>query len=110
MPQARGEVPASKAQRIVEAVVALREAEVERDLAITAALKAGGSVREVAAIAGLSPSRIAQIGHANGWPSEAQKDARDRLRQQNLEWRRWIEDGIARVLAKQEAEWQDNGE
>lgn len=61
------------AERIVRAVEALAAAKVERDQALTDALKAGASVREVAAVSGMSERQVQTIGHNNGWPSPAQK-------------------------------------
>lgn len=100
MPQPRGDVPRRHAQRIVEAVVAFEAAKVERDAAIAAALKAGGSTREVGALTGLSQTRVAQIGHAHGWPTAQQQSERERHRAELAQWRQFIEDSIARVLDK----------
>lgn len=98
MPQARGEVPKAHAQRLVDAVVGLKAAHVERDAAIVAALKAGGSIREVAEIVGMSHAGVLKIGHAGGWPTEAQRTARETRRQELAEWTRRVEEGIARIL------------
>lgn len=69
----RKPVPEEQAARILRAVEALEAARVERDQAMTDALKAGSSLREVAAAAGMSVSQTQKIGHANGWPTPAQK-------------------------------------
>lgn len=55
------------------AVDALEAAKVERDAAMVGALKAGASVREVAAAAGMSVTQVQKIGHRDGWPTPAQK-------------------------------------
>lgn len=60
----------------------VEQSKVERDAAIVAALLAGGSVREVAKVAGMSPSQIQVIGHAGGWPSSSQRAARAEKRRQ----------------------------
>lgn len=75
-PQPRGDVPAEHAARIRAAVTAVEKSKAERNAAIVAALLAGGSVREVAKVAGMSPSQIQVIGHAGGWPSPQQRSAR----------------------------------
>ncbi|MFE5703405.1 transposase family protein [Rhodococcus koreensis] len=41
--------------------------------AVVAALLAGGSVREVARITGLSPNTVERWGHAGGWPERGQR-------------------------------------
>lgn len=60
------------ARRIVEAVQALEAACAERDVAMADALKAGASVREVAAAAGTGVTQAQKIGEDNGWPTAAQ--------------------------------------
>lgn len=72
----RKKVSDEHAARMIEAVRALEAAKVERDQAITAALKADASIREVAACSGMSTSSVQVIGKANGWPSDAQRKRR----------------------------------
>lgn len=82
-PQPRGEVRPEHAARIRAALKDIEQSKAERDAAIVAALKAGGSVREVAKVAGMSASQIQIIGHAGGWPSVEQRAARAEQRRQN---------------------------
>ena len=76
----------------LDQLAAAREA---RDAAIVAALLAGGSVREVAAVAGMSTTTIQQIGHAGGWPSKDYKRARAETRARNRAWQETLERGLA---------------
>jgi hypothetical protein len=69
------------AERLVGAVDGLAAAKVERDQAVTDALKADLSVRAVAAITGLSTRTVQDIGHANGWPTAAQRKRWDAKKQ-----------------------------
>ena len=77
------------AERIVRAMDALAAAKIERDQAITDALKAGASVREVAAVSGMSDRQVQNIGHANGWPTAAQKKRWDAEKAYRAAWRSW---------------------
>jgi hypothetical protein len=61
------------AERLVAAMRGLETAKVERDAAVTAALKGNLSVRDVAKLSGLSTTTVQKIGHANGWPTAAQR-------------------------------------
>ena len=56
----------------------MREAQKLYELATAQALEAGGSIREVGEVTGLSTTTVQKYGHANGWPSpgrRAQLDA-----------------------------------
>lgn len=64
--------------RIHAALTAREEAEAELRAAVVAALKGGGSIREVAIIAGMSTNTIQRWGREGGWPTAAQR----------LEWER----------------------
>lgn len=83
----RRRVSEEHATRIFRAVEALEAAKIERDQAMTDALKAGASVREVAAAAGMSDRQTQTIGHANGWPTPAQKK---RWADDQAERDRWV--------------------
>lgn len=76
-PQKRGLVPDAEAARLRAAVErraqVVADAEAEVRAAVTAALLAGGSVREVARVSGLSPTTVEKYGRAGGWPSAEQK-------------------------------------
>ena len=69
-PQKRGVVPTAEEQRLRAAVVGAEAAEKELRAAVVAALVAGGSVREVARVSGISVNTIERWGRAGGWPSK----------------------------------------
>ena len=73
MPQPQGIPPDDAIERLVAATDALAAALAEREAAVVDALKRGGSVRQVSAISGLSDKTVQRIGHANGWPTAAQR-------------------------------------
>lgn len=64
----------------------MEAAKTERDAAVTAALKADLSVREVAAISGMSTRTVQNIGHANGWPTAAQRKRWDDKKAADAAW------------------------
>lgn len=97
-PQPRGIVPPEHVETIQMAIAQVGAAYAARDAAITAALLAGGSVREVATLTGMSPTTIQKIGHAGGWPSKTQKAARAKLRQENAEFADMM--SAAEIMAK----------
>lgn len=76
MPQQKGEVPAKLARRLEAAREAFRAADAERDAAVLAALRAGGSYREIARFIGLSVPTVARIGERHGWPDQKELDRR----------------------------------
>ena len=80
--------PEDAVARLVAAMQGVKDAYTERDQAVADALKAGGSVREVAAITGMSTTTIQKLGHDNGWPSEAQKR---RWAAEKAERQRWVD-------------------
>lgn len=90
MPQRRNVPPEEHAERIVKALAALKAAHEERDASIADALKAGGSVREVARIAGLSERTIQTIGHDNGWPTDKQRAAWEAEKAERARWQSLI--------------------
>jgi hypothetical protein len=75
-PQRKGVVPDAEARQLLAAFDAYEQARVARDAAIVAALKAGGSLRQVHALCGMAESHIQKIGHDGGWPTAKQKAAR----------------------------------
>lgn len=91
MPQQRGIPPREAAERVIGAQAALKAAKLERDAALASALNAGGSVREVAAIAGMSERQVQNIGHANGWPSESIKRRRAQEAADRQRWHDAVE-------------------
>lgn len=72
-PQTRGIVPEPDVQRIKAALVLRDEAQQQVELAVADALKAGGSVREVAASTGISTTTVQKYGRAHGWPTSQQR-------------------------------------
>ncbi|MBY4381895.1 helix-turn-helix domain-containing protein [Rhodococcus fascians] len=98
-PQRRGFVPTVEEQRVRAAVIGAAEAEKELHAAVVAALIAGGSVREVARVSGISVNTIERWGRAGGWPSKAQSAAwakaradQQALRARQAEARRRLEE------------------
>lgn len=91
-PQPRGIIPPDPARRLAEARDAREKADDEFRAAVVAALKANGSIREVAELSGLSTRTVQDWGHAEGWPTAAQKKARAEAKaRRREELRRLIE-------------------
>jgi hypothetical protein len=78
--------PVEKAERIVAAMQAMKDAKAERDAAIADALNSGGSIRMVADVAGMSPNAIQAIGRANGWPNAKIRKERAAREAENVRW------------------------
>lgn len=100
-PQKRGEIPDADRDRILaaqQADAAAHEAFVQ---AVVDALKHGASVREVATLTGLSPRTVFAWGHANGWPTAAQKKARDEIAAANAAYRQRVEQVRSRLEREQ---------
>ena len=70
-------VPPQMAARLAELARARTEADAALKVAVVEALKAGGSVREVMRMTGLSTQTVSRWGHAGGWPTPAQVRARE---------------------------------
>jgi DNA-binding NarL/FixJ family response regulator len=68
-PRKKHSVPELQAQRIVDALAARTEAQLQVEQAVFNALNAGGSVREVAALSGLSGTTVQKYGRTRGWPA-----------------------------------------
>jgi hypothetical protein len=85
--------PVEKAERIVAAMQAMKDAKVERDLAIADALNSGGSVRMVADVAGMSTNAIMAIARANGYPSKKIVAEREAKAAENARWQQLAELG-----------------
>ncbi|NKR61714.1 hypothetical protein GS907_24610 [Rhodococcus hoagii] len=85
-PQKRGLIPDPERARIVAALAAREAAEAELRAAVVAGLLAGGSVREVAALTGMSTNTIQRWGREGGWPSAEQKAERSAKRAENDAW------------------------
>ncbi|WP_457948334.1 hypothetical protein ACTAQI_20405 [Pseudarthrobacter sp. alpha12b] len=82
-PQTRGIVPEPDVQCIKAALVLREEAQHQLEIAVADALKAGGSVREVAASSGISTTTVQKYGRSHGWPTSQQRAGweADRARQ-----------------------------
>lgn len=100
MPQQKGQVDEAQAKRLIAAMVGMEAARLERDAAITAALKAGGSTREVAAVVSMSPAQVAVIGRKGGWPTKDQREARDKHKAEIAEWNVWLDRGLEALRAE----------
>ena len=76
-------MPEQDVQRIKAALVLRDEAQQQVEQAVADALKAGGSVREVAASTGISTTTVQKYGRAHGWPTDEQRAGweADRARQ-----------------------------
>lgn len=92
-PRRKGEIPDDHAAALTAAVEADTAAKAAKDearaqlaAAVVAALKAGGSVREVARFCGISRITVEKWGHDGGWPTAEQKAKWDAERQANAEW------------------------
>jgi hypothetical protein len=90
-PQHRGLIPPPVQQRLTAAMAAAEQADEELRTAVADALKAGGSVREVAAFTGMSTNTIARWGRERDWPTAEQKAARAAGREKRDEWHAQIE-------------------
>lgn len=101
-PQKRGLVPEPEARRLVSAIErraqVVADADAEVKAAVTEALLAGGSVREVARVSGLAPTTVEKYGRAGGWPSEEQRAAWEAERQQGRDIRAQLD--VARRVAE----------
>lgn len=84
-PQPRGIVPPKRAEEVVAARDAKDQADERFRAAVVDALKAGGSIREVAQLAGISTRTVQDWGHAGGWPTLAQKRAKAEARARRAE-------------------------
>lgn len=76
----RKEVPEPWASALKDVVQRLRDTRKERDEVIVNALRAGGSIREVADRVGLSHRQVLDIGHDHGWPPDDEREARKQHR------------------------------
>ena len=85
-PQKRGEVPDEHAERLRQVRGLVAAAYAERDAAIVAALKAGGSIREVCKLVGLTTQVVSTIGHRGGWPTAVQQAEWDEAKRPAREW------------------------
>jgi hypothetical protein len=79
-PQRRGTVPPAHVAAVRAALQAKDDAQLALELAVAAALKAGGSIRELERATGLSTSTIQKYGRAHGWPTPAQQAAFEEFR------------------------------
>lgn len=74
-PQPRGVIPEEHEQALRDALTARDRAEEQLHTAVADALKAGGSVRQVALFTGLSTNTVQRWGREGGWPTDAQRKA-----------------------------------
>ena len=97
-PQRRGVIPDAERKRILAAMVAAKDADTELRAAVAAGLLAGGSVREMADLTGMSTNTIQRWGRDGGWPSAEQKAARATRNAEVDEWQASL-DAANAVLA-----------
>jgi hypothetical protein len=90
-PQHKGLVPLEHAARIRAALTGKADADAELRAAVVGALKAGGSVREVMAVSGLSNDTVQRWGREGGWPTREQRAAREETRARNAAYRAAVE-------------------
>jgi hypothetical protein len=95
--------PVEAADRLVTAVQAYQAARIERDQAIAAALNAGGSTRQVGEVAGLSQTRVRNIGAANGYPDARLTREREKAAAERARWDAYWDAAIAAVEAHRQA-------
>lgn len=88
-PQHKGIVPPAHESKLLAARRAKDDAEEAYRTAVADALKAGGSVREVMRITGLSNQTVDRWGKERGWPTAAQVRAREEVRERNRAFRAW---------------------
>lgn len=69
-------IPDLERARVLAAMSAAKDADAELRAAVVAGLLAGGSIREMAALTGMSTATIQKWGRDGGWPSEEQKAER----------------------------------
>ena len=70
-----GVIPAPQLDALLTAKTTATDAQEAYQQAVADALKAGGSVREVARVTGLSTSTVQAWGRARGWPTREQQEA-----------------------------------
>lgn len=85
-------MPPANVARIKAALEGRDAAEVELRASVVAALRAGGSVREVMRVSGLANDTVQRWGREGGWPTPEQKAAREATSARRAEWRRMMED------------------
>lgn len=107
-PQIKGTVPEPERQRIVNALALRAQAQQQVELAVAGALKAGGSVREVSALSGLSGTTVQKYGHAHGWPTVEQRAGWEATKASQDEWAARLAAATA-VLAHMEQAVADAG-
>jgi hypothetical protein len=86
--------PIKHAEAIVRASRNLDKAQEEFELAIVDALRAGGSIRLVADVAGIAYGTVVSIGKKHGWPDAAEKKRRVSEQADRQAWRDTIDRAI----------------
>lgn len=79
-------IPDPERKRILTAMAAAKDADTELKAAVVAGLLAGGSVREMADLTGMSTNTIQRWGRDGGWPSKEQQAARATRHAEVDEW------------------------
>lgn len=107
-PQTKGLVPEPEAERIRNALALRDEAQLQLELAVADALKAGGSVREVVNVSGLSNTTVQKYGRKHGWPTTGQRAEWERRQEAHDEWKARLEAAAAIVALMDEGVTGDN--
>lgn len=87
MPEPKKPVPHEQARELVDAARGRTEAQARWERAVHEALKAGASLRECAALAGVSHGTIEQLAKKVGWPDAAEKARRAHEAAKRAAWR-----------------------
>lgn len=98
-PQPRGIVPPAAAERYKAAKAAYDAAEAELHEAVAAALKSGGSIREVMALTGMSNQTVQRWGREGGWPTKKQAEDRECARRRAQAHREAIAEADRKLAA-----------
>lgn len=85
-PQTRGIPEPADVERIIAALRLQAEVQHQLEAAVADALKAGGSVREVAAATRLSTTTVQKYGRAHSWPTSKQRASWEADRIRHDDW------------------------
>lgn len=75
-PQKRGLIPDAERARVLVAMTTAKDVDIELRAAVVTGVRAGGSIREMAALTGMSTATIQKWGRDGGWPSDEQQAER----------------------------------
>ena len=101
-PQRKGAIPDAQLAALLTAKTTAAEAQEGYQQAVADALKAGGSVREVHRVTGLSTSTVQTWGRDRGWPTREQQEAWAENRGQRDEWEARLKTAQAMTMGDDE--------